>query len=47
MCEPLSPSCDFTVSSAPTIGRTPTPLHAWANSIAPLTPSWSVSARAS
>ncbi len=36
-----------TVSSAPTIGRTPTPLQACANSIAPLTPSWSVSASAS
>ena len=36
-----------TVSSAPTIARTPSPSQAWANSIAPQTPSWSVSASAS
>ena len=39
--------CTSTVSSQPTIGRTPTPPQAWANSIAPQTLSWSVSARAS
>ena len=36
-----------TVSSQPMIGRTPTPLQACANSIAPQTLSWSVSASAS
>ena len=36
-----------TVSSQPTMGRTPTPAHAWANSIAPQTLSWSVSASVS
>ena len=35
-----------TVSSAPVIGRTPSPLHACANSIEPQSPSWSVSASA-
>ena len=36
-----------TVSSVPTIGRTPTPVQACANSIAPQTLSWSVRASAS
>ena len=35
-----------TVNSAPVIGRTPNPLQAWANSIDPQTPSWSVRAKA-
>ena len=34
------------VSSAPVIGRTPSPLQACANSIEPQTPSWSVRAKA-
>ena len=37
----------ITVSSAPMIGRTPSGSQAWANSIAPQTLSWSVSASAS
>ena len=35
------------VSSAPWIGRRPSPRAAWANSIEPQTPSWSVSASVS
>ena len=43
----LAGSPSTTVSSAPAIGLIPWPRHAWANSIAPQTSSWSVSAKAS